>query len=384
MARFCGKCGTELPEQAKFCRKCGFRMDLLEARTAPEIDELKTELMPAPPSPASSEPKQKPRRQTVAIPPEDFKLAKPIKREPVQPPLPQQPPIFSQTTHLDPIPLTETPPPQPPATEILQSTVKAAQPTVMSNPQPKPHKQTAPPAPPELEGHKRTATPPPPVVHSNAARKWLPLVIPAVLLAAVCIAFFVFNSRESVAETAQVSPTPVVVEATPTPVVASEPAPSPTPTPVVESTPNAVAAARKTPTPKALAAAATPTPAATPQETALKVLPTPTILARIEAQPTPKPAASANSRRLTADEHLRQGIASLNAGGFAEALSEFEKVRSLAPGNVDVFYLIGQAHHRMGQTAQALAAYKQCTSGVYAGVAQNHVLLLDKKKKEKY
>jgi len=69
----------------------------------------------------------------------------------------------------------------------------------------------------------------------------------------------------------------------------------------------------------------------------------------------------------------------MSAGHYQEALREFGYVKSLDPGNKSVYYLIGQTYNKMGQPERALEAYRQCTSGVYASVAQNNVKLLEKK-----
>lgn len=80
-----------------------------------------------------------------------------------------------------------------------------------------------------------------------------------------------------------------------------------------------------------------------------------------------------------AEYNLNQGITHLGAGRYQDALREFEYVKSLDPENKNVYYLIGQAYHKMGQLERALEAYRQCTSGVYASIAQNHVRMLEKR-----
>lgn len=98
------------------------------------------------------------------------------------------------------------------------------------------------------------------------------------------------------------------------------------------------------------------------------------------AKPTPatpqeKPAADGTS----AEHSLEQGITYMNAGRHQEALQEFEQVKKLDPDNKNIYYLIGQTYQRMNQLQQALEAYRQCTSGHYASVAQNAVKKLEKK-----
>lgn len=101
--------------------------------------------------------------------------------------------------------------------------------------------------------------------------------------------------------------------------------------------------------------------------------------ARGAAAPSTAPEKSGGDGTGAAEHNLNQGIAYLGARRYQDALREFEYVKSLDPGNKSVYYLIGQAYHQMGQLERALEAYRQCTSGVYASIAQNHVRNLEKK-----
>ena len=76
---------------------------------------------------------------------------------------------------------------------------------------------------------------------------------------------------------------------------------------------------------------------------------------------------------------LEQGNRLASSGQLQEAIQTYEKARRANPGNADVYYLLGSAYHRTGDLAKALEAYRQCTSGNYAGVAANHVRNLEKK-----
>ena len=82
---------------------------------------------------------------------------------------------------------------------------------------------------------------------------------------------------------------------------------------------------------------------------------------------------------ISAENILKQGIAHMYAGQYQEALSELESVKKLDPGNKDVYYVIGVTYQKMNQLEHALEAYRQCTSGKYASVAQDHVKNLEKK-----
>jgi len=98
------------------------------------------------------------------------------------------------------------------------------------------------------------------------------------------------------------------------------------------------------------------------------------------AKPTPatpqeKPATDGTS----AEHSLEQGVTHMNAGRHQEALQEFERVKKLDPSNKNVYYLIGLTYQKMNQPQQALEAYRQCTSGQYASVAQNAAKNLEKK-----
>lgn len=108
--------------------------------------------------------------------------------------------------------------------------------------------------------------------------------------------------------------------------------------------------------------------ASTPQRQAV-AKPTPT---------TPQEKQTA-SGTISAEHNLTQGMTYLSAGRYQEALREFEQVKKLDPGNKNVYYLIGQTYHRMNQLQQALEAYRQCTSGFYASVAQSNAKMLEKK-----
>ncbi len=77
--------------------------------------------------------------------------------------------------------------------------------------------------------------------------------------------------------------------------------------------------------------------------------------------------------------NLNQGIAHLSARRYQDALREFEVVKKQDPRNTNVYYLIGQAYQKMGQLENALEAYRRCTSGDYASIAQNHVKMLSRK-----
>jgi hypothetical protein len=80
-----------------------------------------------------------------------------------------------------------------------------------------------------------------------------------------------------------------------------------------------------------------------------------------------------------AEHNVNQGISYMSSGKYQEALQEFEYVKKLDPGNKNVYYLIGQTYHKMNQLDQALNAYRQCTSGVYASVALSNVKMLEKR-----
>lgn len=76
---------------------------------------------------------------------------------------------------------------------------------------------------------------------------------------------------------------------------------------------------------------------------------------------------------------IEHGNRLANTGQLQEAIQVYEKARRANPGNVDVYYLLGSAYHRSGELTKAFEAYRQCTSGVYAAVAANHVKKLAKK-----
>jgi hypothetical protein len=81
----------------------------------------------------------------------------------------------------------------------------------------------------------------------------------------------------------------------------------------------------------------------------------------------------------SAEQSLNQGKTFYNERRYQEALGEFERVKKLDPANKDVYYLIGLTYFKMNQLGQALEAYRQCTSGVYASVSESAVKNLEKK-----
>jgi Flp pilus assembly protein TadD/uncharacterized Zn finger protein (UPF0148 family) len=99
------------------------------------------------------------------------------------------------------------------------------------------------------------------------------------------------------------------------------------------------------------------------------------------AKPTPTTSQEKQTvgETISAENILKQGIAHMYAGQYQEALSELESVKKLDPDNKDVYYVIGLTYQKMNQLGQALDAYRQCTSGHYASVAQDHVKSLEKK-----
>jgi uncharacterized Zn finger protein (UPF0148 family) len=102
-----------------------------------------------------------------------------------------------------------------------------------------------------------------------------------------------------------------------------------------------------------------------------------------QAAAKPTPATSQEKQTvggtISAEDILKQGIAHMYAGQYQEALSELESVKKLDPGNKDVYYVIGLTYQKMNQLGQALEAYRQCTSGVYASVSQSAIKNLEKK-----
>jgi len=81
----------------------------------------------------------------------------------------------------------------------------------------------------------------------------------------------------------------------------------------------------------------------------------------------------------SAEQSLNQGKTFYNERRYQEALAEFERVKKLDPANKDVYYLMGLTYFKMNQLGQALEAYRQCTSGVYASVSERAVKNLEKK-----
>ncbi|MBI3951682.1 MAG: zinc-ribbon domain-containing protein [Acidobacteria bacterium] len=98
---------------------------------------------------------------------------------------------------------------------------------------------------------------------------------------------------------------------------------------------------------------------------------------------SPKTSTRPPETRVDAGQQIEQlrheGDQLLNTGRYQEALLVYEKIQRLDPENKDVFYLMGQAHQKLGQPLLALQAYRQCTSGPYAALAEQHVRMLEKR-----
>ena len=99
-----------------------------------------------------------------------------------------------------------------------------------------------------------------------------------------------------------------------------------------------------------------------------------------DTKPTPAPPEKgAADGTGAAIFNYNQGVTYMNAGRYQDALRQFEYVKKLDPGNKNVYYLIGQTYHKMGQLEQALEAYRLCTSGNYASVALNNAKAIEKR-----
>jgi len=95
--------------------------------------------------------------------------------------------------------------------------------------------------------------------------------------------------------------------------------------------------------------------------------------------PTTPQEQQATGGPASAEQSLNQGKTFYNERRYQEALGEFERVKKLDPANKDVYYLMGLTYFKMDQLGQALEAYRQCTSGVYASVSERAVKNLEKK-----
>lgn len=92
--------------------------------------------------------------------------------------------------------------------------------------------------------------------------------------------------------------------------------------------------------------------------------------------PVTPPAASPSS-----DEHKSAGFLAtqfkekgktyLGAQMYSSALKSLQQARNLTPDDNDLYYLLGQAHHRLKQYEIARRYYDQCNSGQYKNVASN-------------
>ena len=95
--------------------------------------------------------------------------------------------------------------------------------------------------------------------------------------------------------------------------------------------------------------------------------------------PAPPQEQQAAGGPPSAEQSLKQGKEFFEVARYQEALAEFERVKKIDPANKDVYYLIGLTYFKMNQLEQAIEAYRQCTSGVYATQSQTNVKNLEKK-----
>lgn len=319
----CTKCGGELPENVKFCVMCG-----------------------TPIAPAKS-------YETNITP---------IGTEPLF--TPGTADVYGKTEVLSPDALdTNDLPTKPgptgkvsePATDPLKYNTKAT--TIPAATDPLKHKT------------KETSLP------TAAIKQKSPMKL--VALAAVCVlaivgaAAFYFTSGNS---------SNIAVESVSTPTPIPEPSPSVTQMPVNSATPMQTQAQTAAPSPSVSTQKAPDQKASEPTAEVASAKPKPPL----ESAPAPTPAIvkSEAPPALSAAEHIQRG---LKAKTPSAALAEYQSALKADPANKDVHYLMGLAYQQMGQTDQAFAAYRKCTSGPYAAVAAQHVKKLEKdSKKSKY
>jgi hypothetical protein len=212
---------------------------------------------------------------------------------------------------------------------------------------------------------KAYSTPAGPAVATPAALKstskrrvWIAVTVPAALLVTACSLFFIFKSSAERNGGNQVH-----TLSSPTPIAEKQSGPATTPT---------------LPPPDDVAKI---TEMETMTGPSVKRADTPTQRAYKESQPSPTLVVRQTPVPSSAEYYLKQGAASLNARKYQEAVNELEKARQMSTGNPDLYYLLGSAYHGLGKRDEALAAYRRCTSGVYAEIARNNVRRLEKEKK---
>ena len=178
------------------------------------------------------------------------------------------------------------------------------------------------------------------------------------------------------------------------PVATPSPIAEATPSLVAEASPNATPAPANSVMPNKAQNAPSPLPTGSNQKVENVPAPQPAnevADGKTKPVPTSTPAPPASTPVVTktetapavpAAEHIQRG---LKAKSPASALVEYQAALRADPANKDVHYLMGLAYQQLGQSEQAVAAYRKCTSGPYAAVAAQHVKKLDKdSKKSKY
>ena len=317
----CVSCGSELPESVKFCVMCGFAV-----------------------SPAKSPEKSYATNIT------------PIGTEPLF--APDAAPVDGKTELLTPD-TNELP-------AKSSSTAKVAEPA--TDPLKYQTKKTTVPAATDPLKHETKATAlPTAAIRRKSPVKTLALAGGVLLFVAVAGFYFVSrNSSENAIEpVATPSPTATLTpESTPPPVSSATPAQiqaqAAAPSPSVSNQKAPDQKASEPPPAEAVVAKSTPAPQSAPA-------------------PTPAVAKSEAPPALSAAEHIQRGF---KARTPSAALVEYQSALKADPANKDVHYLMGLAYQQLGQTDQAFAAYRKCTSGPYAAVAAQHVKKLEKDSKK--
>lgn len=321
----CTKCGGELPENVKFCVMCGTPIAPAKSYET-NITPIGTELLFTPGTADVY-------RKTEVLSPDALDTND----------LPTKPGPTGKVSE--------------PATDPLKYNTKATTIPVATDPLKHQTKETS--------------------IPTAAIKQKSPMAL--VALAAVCVlaivgaAAFYFSSENS---------SNIAVEPVPTPTPIFEPAPSGTEAPVNSATPAQIQAQTAAPSPSVTNPKAPDQKASEPtaEIASAKIKPTP------ESAPAPAPAPvvakSEAPPALSAAEYIQRG---LKARTPSAALAEYQSALKADPANKDVHYLMGLAYQQLGQTDQAFAAYRKCTSGPYAAIAAQHVKKLEKdSKKSKY
>jgi tetratricopeptide (TPR) repeat protein len=278
------------------------------------------------------------------------------------------------------MPVTQTPKKQPEAAQAEERATEVIEAISATPATQKPKKQA------KTAKEKKPAVKQPvaqPVAQSggqSGGRKKLALAAGLGVVAVVAATFFIVNSRRPPESQAETQPANNTEASTPAQTVATQPLQQPSQQAIEQlSQPSGAVANNQA------QSQTRPQPSPSISELKSAAIHNDAAASKPQPQVAAKPTSTVPQEKqvaggtISAQQILDQAKTYLNAGRYQETVQECERLKKLDPGNKDIYYLMGSAYSKLNQLEQAIEAYRQCTSGVYANVSQNAVKNLQKK-----